>query len=107
TIAINKRQRFRRHWMGRYMSLCDGTGATAKPQHQVRSTGDYCSVANRWATTRVIRHDESNLRCKSPSHHPIGEEDLSNRDIKSDQQETEVASRSDGPEFSHDDRRRI
>ncbi|MDM4019640.1 hypothetical protein, partial [Roseiconus lacunae] len=50
-----------------------------------------------WATTRVFRHDERDLHCESPSHHPVGEDDLSNRDIKSDQQETEVASKPDGP----------
>ncbi|WP_203547001.1 hypothetical protein, partial [Roseiconus lacunae] len=59
------------------------------------------------ATTRVFRHDERDLHCESPSHDPIGEDDLSNRDIKSDHQETEVASRSDGPSSSHNDRRRI
>ncbi|WP_203546996.1 hypothetical protein, partial [Roseiconus lacunae] len=50
-----------------------------------------------WATTRVFRHDERDLHCESPSHHPVGEDDLSNRDIKSDHQETEVASSCGGP----------
>ncbi len=68
-----------------------------KPQHQLRSTGDYCSVVNRWAATRVIRQIENDLRCESPRHHPIGDDDLSTRDIKSDHQETEVASTNNGP----------
>ncbi|WP_203546991.1 hypothetical protein, partial [Roseiconus lacunae] len=46
-------------------------------------------------------HDGCDSRCKSPSYHPIRDDDLSNRDIKSDHQETEVASRSNGPSTSH------
>ncbi len=96
TNAINRQQRFRSQWIGQYVNQCGEAGATTKPQHQLRSTGDYCSVANRWATMRVTRHDESDLRCESPSHHPIGDDDLSTRDIKSDHQEIEVASTSMG-----------